>query len=76
VLALAIVAVRSRGERSGLAATIAVFGGVFFSDSLANGAPAIERWAHGSFPVLSLLSLAALSFSDSRAMTNVAASDA
>ena len=81
ILALAIVlGPLARGERWAryvmLAATIAMFGGVFFSDLLTHGAPAIDHWAYGSFLVLSLLSLFVLSFSDSRATARLAASDA
>lgn len=70
----------ARGERWArgvmLAATIALFGGVFFSDLLTGGAPAIDHWAYGSFLVLSLISLAVLSFPGVRATEQVAASDA
>lgn len=81
ILALYIVlGPLARGERWArvvmLAATIALFGGVFFSDFLTGGAPAIDHWAYGSFFALSLISLAVLSLSGARALSSVAASDA
>jgi hypothetical protein len=81
VLALYIVlGPLARGERwarmAMLVATIAMFGGVFFADSLTHGAPAIDHWAYGSFLVLSLGSLATLSLTTSRASARVAASEA
>jgi len=45
-------------------------------DLLTGGAPAIDHWAYGSFLVASLLSLAVLTFSDSRAFAPAPASDA
>lgn len=70
----------ARGERWArgvmLAATMALFGGVFFADFLTGGAPSIDHWAYGSFLVLSLASLAVLSFSKARAFAAAPASDA
>jgi hypothetical protein len=55
----------ARGERwawwAMLVATIAMFGGVFFSDALTHGAPRIDHWAYGSFLAVSLLALAVTS---------------
>jgi hypothetical protein len=70
----------ARGERWAkrvmLAATIALFGGVFVGDLLTLGAPSIDHWAYGTFLALSLASLAALSIEADRATVDSAASKA
>jgi len=51
-----------RGERWArwglVAASVTMFGGVFFSDALTGGSPPIDHYAYGSFLVLSLIALA------------------
>jgi hypothetical protein len=64
-LALAIVVgPLARSERwawwAMAVATLALFGGVFFSDAITRGAPAIDHWAYGTFLVVSSIALAAL----------------
>jgi hypothetical protein len=53
-----------RGERWALwvmaAASALLFGGVFFSDSLTHGGPAIDFWAYGSFLAVSVVTLSTL----------------
>jgi hypothetical protein len=53
-----------RGERWALwvmaAASALLFGGVFFSDSLTHGGPAIDFWAYGSFLAVSVVALSTL----------------
>jgi hypothetical protein len=68
ILALCIVlGPLARGERWAwwalVVATLALFGGVFFSDLVTGGAPAIDHWAYGTFLFLSSVALAALSWS-------------
>jgi hypothetical protein len=59
-----VVGPLARGERWALgvmaAASVILFGGVFFSEALTHGGPAIDFWAYGSFLVLSALALGAL----------------
>jgi len=67
LLSLAIVVgPLARGERWALwvmvLATALLFGGVFFSDSLTHGGPAIDFWAYGSFLALSIVALSLLGF--------------
>ena len=54
----------NRGERWAmvlvLIGSLVLFGGVFFSEALTGGGPAIDFWAYGSFLVISLISLAVL----------------
>jgi hypothetical protein len=65
VLALGVV-VRplARGERwawwASAVAAAALFGGVFASDAITGGAPAIDHWAYGSFLVVSIVALGVL----------------
>lgn len=53
-----------RGERWALyamwAATLLLFGGVFFADALTHGSPPIDIWSYGSFLALSCAALFAL----------------
>ncbi|HEX3596302.1 MAG TPA: hypothetical protein VHU80_14430 [Polyangiaceae bacterium] len=70
LLALAIVlGPLARGERWALwvmvASSIVLFGGVFFSDALTHGGPAIDFWAYGSFLAVSALALGLLAVRDS-----------
>lgn len=65
LLALAIVlGPLARGERWALwvmaAASLLLFGGVFFSDSLTHGGPAIDFWSYGSFLAVSVVALSVL----------------
>ncbi|HVW28299.1 MAG TPA: hypothetical protein VHC69_23210 [Polyangiaceae bacterium] len=65
LLSLAIVlGPLARGERWALwvmtAASLLLFGGVFFSDSLTHGGPAIDFWAYGSFLGVSVVALSTL----------------
>jgi hypothetical protein len=54
----------ARGERWALAlmaaASLILFGGVFFANALTRGGPAIDFWAYGSFLALSAAALAVL----------------
>ena len=54
----------ARGERWALAlmaaASLILFGGVFFANALTHGGPAIDFWAYGSFLALSAAALAVL----------------
>jgi hypothetical protein len=54
----------ARGERWALwvmaCASALLFGGVFFSDSLTHGGPAIDFWAYGSFLAISVVALSTL----------------
>jgi hypothetical protein len=65
LLALAVViGPLARGERWALwvlaAGTLVMFGGVFFSNALTHGGPAIDFWAYGSFLVISVIGLAVI----------------
>lgn len=65
LLSLAIVVgPLARGERWALwimaVASVVLFGGVFFSDSLTHGGPAIDFWAYGSFLGVSVVALSTL----------------
>lgn len=65
LLALAIVlGPLAGGERWALwvmaVASALLFGGVFFSDSLTHGGPAIDFWAYGSFLGVSVVALSIL----------------
>ena len=63
----------ARGERwarwTMLAASLLLFGGVFFSDAITHGAPAIDHWAYGSFLVISLAALGWIGLSARRGAT-------
>jgi hypothetical protein len=64
-LALAVVVgPLARGERWALGvmavASLVLFGGVFFSEALTHGGPAIDFWSYGSFLVVSTLALGVL----------------
>lgn len=65
VLALGVtVRPLARGERwawwVSVVACAALFGGVFVSDAITGGSPAIDHWAYGSFLVISTIALAVL----------------
>lgn len=56
----------ARGERWALwvmaVASALLFGGVFFSNALTHGGPAIDFWAYGSFLAVSTLALGVLAW--------------
>jgi|GEM_PF-2812464 len=61
---LVVVGPLARGERWAwwaiLAATVVMFGGVFFAHALTRGGPAIDHWSYGTMLVVSIAALLAL----------------